>query len=523
MSGSRVAPDSGVHVVWFKRDLRVDDHSALHAATGHGVPIVALYVFEPELLAQPESDRAQWGFVLESLAELDTALRARGAFLTVRHGTLPAVLEELERELAGCGGLRAVFSHEETGNRVTFDRDLRVGAWLRDRGIPWHEPPQNGVVRRLQSRDGWSRNWERRMREPLLGAPPCLAAAPVDPGCLPGLEDLGLPPSTIVDRQRGGSAEAVRLLHGFLHARGEDYQRAMSSPLEGWDACSRLSPHLAYGTISVRSVLQALEARSAELRALPREHRGSWLGSLKSFGARLRWHCHFVQKLEDEPRIEFENVNRAMDGLREQDFDARHFAAFCEGRTGYPMVDACIRCLLRTGWLNFRMRAMLVSFAAYHLWLHWREVGVFLGRHFVDFEPGIHWSQVQMQSGVTGINTVRIYSPKKQLRDQDPEGTFVRRWVPELAQVPLEFLDEPHRMSEAQQQAAGCRIGSDYPAPIVDHDAAVKAAKQRVYAARRTDEARAESRRVYAKHGSRKRPPSRRGARAGRGRTKTGT
>ena len=170
-----------------------------------------------------------------------------------------------------------------------------------------------------------------------------------------------------------------------------------------------------------------------------------------------------------------------------------------------------MRCLAATGWLNFRMRAMLVSFAAYHLWLHWRPVGMHLATKFVDFEPGIHWSQTQMQSGVTGINTVRIYSPTKQLQDQDPDGVFVRRWVPELAGVPTKLLAEPFQMTRAEQDAAGCVIGGDYPAPVVEHKAAVQAAKDRVYAARRTDEAKAEAKRVYEQHGSRRRPRRRAG------------
>jgi deoxyribodipyrimidine photo-lyase len=261
--------------------------------------------------------------------------------------------------------------------------------------------------------------------------------------------------------------------------------------------------------VSLRTAHHALLARQEEVRAMKPAARGSWLKSLRSFAGRLRWHCHFMQKLEDEPAIEFHNMNRAFDGLREGEFDAARFAAWAEGRTGYPMVDACMRCLRATGWLNFRMRAMLVSFAAYHLWLHWRPVGVHLARCFVDYEPGIHWSQSQMQSGVTGINTVRIYSPQKQLRDQDPEGVFVRRWVPELARVPLAKLAEPHTMTADEQAAAGCRIGVDYPAPIVDAAAAVAAAKQRIYGARRTPDARAESARVFAQHGSRKRQPRR--------------
>ena len=211
-----------------------------------------------------------------------------------------------------------------------------------------------------------------------------------------------------------------------------------------------------------------------------------------------------MQKLEDEPNIEFHNFAHVYDGLREDEFNHAHFEAWCEGRTGYPMVDACMRSLVATGWLNFRMRAMLVSFASYHLWLHWRPTGIFLARQFLDFEPGIHWSQMQMQSGTTGINTLRMYSPTKQAQDQDPQGLFIRRWVPELYKVPLPYLAEPWKMDVSVQHMAGCTVGVDYPAPIVDDKLAIKAAKDRMYGLRKTLEAREEAGDVQARHGSRK-------------------
>jgi deoxyribodipyrimidine photo-lyase len=173
-------------------------------------------------------------------------------------------------------------------------------------------------------------------------------------------------------------------------------------------------------------------------------------------------------------------------------------------------VDACMRSLVATGWLNFRMRAMLVSFASYHLWLHWRPTGLFLARQFLDYEPGIHWSQMQMQSGTTGINTLRMYSPTKQARDQDPEGLFIRRWVPELARVPLPYLAEPWKMDMSVQRMAGCLVGVNYPAPIVDDKIAMKVAKDRMYGLRQSLVAREEAGTVQARHGSRKSglPPS---------------
>lgn len=514
-------PFSGpVHVVWFKRDLRVCDHEALAAAAERG-PVLALYVFEDELLQAPEADRGHFGFVLEALRALDESLRGLGARLTLRRGAMPQVLAAIDAELQPFGGIAHVYAHQECGNAKTYARDLRVARWLEERGVDLTEYTQDGVVRRLPSRDGWSGRWQRRMKRDLVPAPRRIHG--VDPegrrfdhGALPSLDELGLPPTTVRSelRQRGGEARAQETLRTFLHERGEHYQRAMSSPLEGWDACSRLSPHFAVGAISLKTVHHALSARQQELRDMSKEERGAWGAATRSFAGRLRWHCHFMQKLEDEPELEFRNLNRAFDGLREAEFDEARYDAWREGRTGYPMVDACMRCLAETGWLNFRMRAMLVSFAAYHLWLHWRPVGMHLATKFVDFEPGIHWSQTQMQSGVTGINTVRIYSPTKQLQDQDPDGAFVRRWVPELAQVPTPLLAEPFKMTRAEQDAAGCVIDGDYPAPIVDHKQAVQAAKDRVYAARRTDEAKAEAKRVYEQHGSRRRPRRRTGERS---------
>ncbi|MFK7742500.1 MAG: FAD-binding domain-containing protein [Planctomycetota bacterium] len=507
-----------VQIVWFKRDLRVADHAPLAAAVASGLPVVALYVLEPELLQSPEADRGHWGFVLESLRELDRELRARGAQLTIRSGAMPDVLAELREDLEPLGGIAEVHCHQESGNAITYARDLRVLAWLRDGGIGCTEHLQDGVVRRLPTRDGWAGRWQRRMQRDLIAAPEAIRGVPagsIDHGRVPLINELGLPATTIVDRQLGGASQAHATLRTFLHERGAPYQKAMSTPVAGWDACSRLSPHLALGTVSLKTVHHELRARQAELAEMSPSERGTWAQSMRSFAGRLRWHCHFMQKLEDEPALEFRNMNRSFDGLRENDFDEQRFAAWRDGRTGYPMVDAVMRCLRHTGWMNFRMRAMLVSFASYHLWLHWREVGLHLARVFVDFEPGIHWSQVQMQSGVTGINTVRIYSPAKQLTDQDPDGTFVKRWVPELKNVPKKLLTEPFRMTRADQDAASCRIGVDYPEPIVEHAAAVKLAKDRIYATRRTAPAREEAQRVYAKHGSRRRPRSRTAKRGG--------
>jgi deoxyribodipyrimidine photo-lyase len=496
-------------VVWFKRDLRIDDHRPLALAAARG-SVVALYVYEPALLQGAEFDPAHFRFIDDCLAALDEQLRQRGLALTLRTGEPTRVLAALRREAP----FDALWSHEETGNRLTFDRDLAVGRWCRSHGVEWTEIPQTGVVRRLKSRDGWARRWAQRMDEPLAEVPGRLVGpARLDHGQRLAPAALGLPASSRPDAQRGGEPQARATLADFLAVRGVDYRRGMSSPVTAFERCSRLSPHLAWGSISMRRVAQASAARARDVRtrrAAGEAIDARWATSLHSFQGRLRWHCHFMQKLEDEPRIEFENFSRACDGLRDAapplpgSEAAARLLAWQRGETGYPMVDACMHALDRCGWINFRMRAMLVSFASYHLWLHWRHTAPFLARAFLDFEPGIHYSQFQMQSGTTGINTLRIYSPAKQVLDHDPAGVFIRAELPALARVPVGFLAEPHTMPPSVQREAGCIIGKDYPMPVVDHATAYREARERIAAIRRRADARAEADEIQQRHGSRR-------------------
>lgn len=485
-------------MVWFKKDLRLRDHAPLHEAARRG-PVLPLYVYEPEQLEHEEFDGHHLSYLNACLRELGEGLAGLGAPLVIRRGEVTGVLEQLSREVDIAG----LWAHEETGNMVSFRRDLRVHAWARSRGVRFAEVPQNGVVRRLKSRghggqDSWNDLWEERMSASLLPVPTALDGVRLPSLGVLGHGELGVPLSSKVI-PAGGEREAQATLDSFLTVRGVNYMREMSSPLTAEQSCSRLSAPLAFGTVSLRDVLQRTRQRLAAVRGDPAADE-RWVRSLRSYESRLHWHCHFMQRLESEPEMEFRNLNPAFDGLRpdvgEPGWNAEHFDRWRAGQTGYPLVDACLRSLEATGWLNFRMRALVVSFASQLLWLHWRQPGLHLARQWLDNEPGIHWSQMQMQSSTVGINRVRLYNPTRQAREQDPQGEFIRRWVPELADVPGDFLHAPWEWSGAGRL--------NYPPPVVDAEREMRRARERIFAVRATEAFEQEARRLYLKHGSRK-------------------
>lgn len=479
-------------ILWFKRDLRVTDNAALLRSAELACDLggmIPLYIVEPGLWAQPDASGRQYAFLCESLTGLRTALRALGSDLVIRVGEAVFVLENLRH----ANGVTHLVSHQETGNAWTFARDRAVADWAAGQGVRWHDLPHSAIRRGRHDRDGWAAHRNQIMGLSPLPAPERLPSADLPTSdALPSADWLGLAPDPCPVRQSGGRALAEVCLDSFLTERGMRYRQEMSSPLSGARACSRLSPHLALGVLSPREAAQACATRQRAVKGT----RTGWAGSLNSFQSRLAWRDHFIQKLEDEPALEWRALHRAYDGLRPKLPDAARLEAWEKGETGLPFVDACMRSLIATGWLNFRMRSMLLSVASYHLWLPWQRTGQHLARLFTDYEPGIHWSQCQMQSGTTGINTLRIYNPVKQGRDQDPTGAFTRQWCPELADVPDTDLQEP--WSWAGQVA--------YPAPIVDVKQAAKAARDAVWAVRRGDGFAHEARRVVQKHASRKDP-----------------
>lgn len=486
-------------VVWFKKDLRIHDNAALAKAAEAGA-VCCIYIVEPSIWQSPDASKQHYEFILESLRDLYVALKRLGATLHVLTGEACDILTRLHAN----SPFDAIYSHQETGNYASFMRDLAVKDWCKKKNVAWHEPIQSGVFRGGLDRDDWQRLWTQHTSQSQTPTPERLVSfEPLfEQTKPPTAEQLAIDLLDPPNRQRGGRSQAISVLDDFINNRSESYRGGISSPLSAPTACSRISPYLTHGCVSVREVYQRVtHAIATEAHEETRRAKG-----LRSMVSRLYWHCHFIQKLESEPELEFQNMHRGYDGLRENDWSAEHFTALSEGRTGWPMVDACVAMLKHTGWINFRMRALLVSTAAYPLWLHWKPVGNWLARHFLDYEPGIHWSQMQMQSGTTGINIPRIYNPIKQAQDHDPKGVFVRKWLPELRRVPDPWIFEPWKIPDDLIRTGSKVSPPKINAPIVDLEVSTRTAKQKLFERRGRPEVSAEKSAVLHKHGSRKRP-----------------
>lgn len=474
-----------VHLVWYKRDLRIKDHGPLHKAAESGLPVLPLYIVEPDLINAPTFDPSHWAFIRQSLIELRDNLDRLGQPLIVRMGHAVSVLHELSQQFT----IEQIWAHEETTTIVGYNRDDEVRAWAAAQSIPLDEMPTNGVVRGLsfERKEAWKGIREDRMHKPPWPTPdeirPVIGVAH---GHIPDHDELGIERNER-ELQPAGEKEADKILQSFLLWRGSKYIQEAASPLTAPAASSRISPHLAYGTLSVRSAVREVRRQLRDFRHMqPQEKRQRgklWVGSLRTFESRLLVRDELMQHMEQEPTTEISNQLPGFEGVRNdgrEGWPSALLEAWQSGQTGFPLIDASMRFLNHSGWLNYRMRAMLVSFATHDLWLDWRGFSPHLAKAFVDFEPGVHYMQLQMLSGTSERQAFRVFNPIAEAKQQDPQGEFIRRWIPELAGVPNKHIHQPETMSAEEQAQAGCVIGRDYPTPIVNHAEAAAKAKAQV-------------------------------------------
>lgn len=480
-------PREQINIVWLKRDLRTTDHEPFLLAEKSELRYVVIFLLEPSLISHPDTSLRHLQFQYHSVLHMREIRKPEELKVNLYYGDAVDVFKHISNKYT----VKSVFSHRESGTNVTFNRDKSVAKFFQEKKIVWKQSKKDAILRGIENREGWDRQWYATMHTSTLVNSFKIGKTLLDHHSflLPDEFENKLKkyPSVF---QPAGENYAWTYLKSFVADRGKNYQKHISKPLLSRKSCGRISPYLAWGNLSIKQAYLFVRAQPSY-----EKHKRAY----GAFLTRLKWHCHFIQKFEVECRYETHCVNSGYELLK-RPLNEGFVQAWKEGKTGFPLLDACMRCVKATGWINFRMRAMVVSMLTHHFDQDWRTGVYYLANQFLDYEPGIHYPQFQMQAGTTGVNTVRMYNPVKQSQDHDPDGVFIKKWIPELAQVEVKHIHEPWKMTPLEQAFCGVIIGEDYPEPLVDLTESGKKAREKIWGHRNHPAVRQEKYRILELH-----------------------
>ena len=474
-----------INIVWLKRDLRTYDHLPLNEAEKLKIDYEIIYLFEPNIMKEPDYSERHQQFIYHSLLDINKSLKKYNREVKVFN----VDATELFSYLISNYNINSVLSYQESGTQKTWNRDKKISALLKSNNVKWIEFENQSIIRGLTNRKGWDKKWYNYANsKPIENIYSYSKFNIKADDYLFDIENFKFLKKYPKSFQPAGQSYALKYLKSFVDYRSIHYRNNISKPEKSRISCSRLSTYLAWGNTSVRFVYQYI--KNSPNYKKNKSH-------FTSFISRLKWRSHFIQKFETDCSYEFECVNKGYKKINYANND-EFLDNWKKGKTGFPMVDASMRSLIKKGWLNFRMRAMLVSFLCHHLEQDWKRGVHYLARLFLDYEPGIHYTQFQMQAGVTGINLIRVYNPIKQSKDNDSEGTFLRKWLPELSSFEVPFLHEPWKLTSFE--LFDKTIPLFYKNPIVSVDLKKTEVTKQLWTLKSDQDVKQESKRLLKLH-----------------------